>query len=175
MVASLYMANGMTPLPTRVAARYLEAVYTDYQGYTHRGIVLTNVPGPVANEIRRALNYKERPGDRSAEALSKLLLNKYMRGALGESWTADMRVAKSFAQVWSAKNRGKKLHIILSAKPPKTAYDPALSGEELPMFSDESENRIPSGTAIGVERIAIYTGDSVPSHLHYGRPLKVRT
>ena len=81
-------------------------------------------------------------------------------GDIGESWTTDINVASSFANVWSATNRGKTLHVLFWGKVPNDfGYDPTTTGDEPWMFEDESEVRIPKGEEIEITSVNVFIAD----------------
>ena len=117
------------------------------------------MPTPtLASQIRK-LARGQSSGLSEREAGS-FIMAQLKNEEIGESWTLNMDVASSFADVWSATNRGKTLHVMFWGKVPNDfGYDPTETGEEPPMFEDESEVRIPKGEEIEIASINVFIAD----------------
>jgi DNA-binding XRE family transcriptional regulator len=126
--------------------------------YIYRGMKIDMPSAGLASQIRKlARNQSSALSEREA---GSFIMAQLENEEIGESWTLDMDVASSFADVWSATNRGKTLHVMFWGKVPNDfGYDPQAAGEEPGMFSDESEVRIPKGEEIEIATINVFIAD----------------
>ena len=123
-----------------------------------RGMKFDMGSASLASEIRKIARGK--PAGISEREAGAFIMAELKGGEIGESWTTDVNVASSFADVWSATNRGKTLHVMFWGKVPNDfGYDPTTTGEELPSFEDESEVRIPKGEEIEITSVNVFIAD----------------
>ena len=146
----------------------------------YRGMTLDMPSTAVASQIRKIVRNK--PASLSAPDAAQILLAQAADRGIGTSWTLDRRVAASFASPWGAKNRGKTLHVILSAMVTEDfGYDPQAAGEEPKMFYDESEVAFKKGAEVPVMKISVYIDDGDPykpslkfRYLWGGEPIRIQ-
>ncbi len=123
-----------------------------------RGMKFDMASAGLASQIRKIARGK--PAEISEREAGAFIMAELKGGEIGESWTTDVNVASSFADVWSATNRGKTLHVMFWGKVPNDfGYDPTTTGEELPSFEDESEVRIPKGEEIEITSVNVFIAD----------------
>jgi len=123
-----------------------------------RGMKIDMPTANLASQIRKIARNK--PSGLSEREAGSFIMAQLKNEEIGESWTTNMDVAANFADVWSATNRGKTLHIMFWGKVPNDfGYDPTTTGEELYYFEDESEVRIPKGEEIYINSINVYIAD----------------
>ena len=127
----------------------------------YRGMTIDTGNAALASQIRKlARGQKTTISEKEA---GDLIISSLKSGNIGESWTTNIDVASNFADVWDAKNRGPKLHVIFTAAVPKDfGYDPQSAEEEPDMFSDESEVRIPKGEEIEITSASVFIADKKP-------------
>ncbi len=124
----------------------------------YRGMKIDMPTANLASQIRKVARRK--PAEISEREAGAFIMAKLKDGEIGESWTTSQDVASNFADVWSAANRGKTLHVMFGgAVPNDFGYDPTVSGEEPWMFEDESEVRIPKGEEIRIDFISVFIAD----------------
>ena len=126
--------------------------------YIYRGMKIDMGSAGLASQIRKIAQKKSAGiSEREAGAFIMGMLNNE---EIGESWTTNRDIASSFADVWEATNRGSTLHVMFTGKiPNEFGYDPTTTGEEPPMFEDESEVRIPKGEEIFISNVAVFIAD----------------
>ena len=126
--------------------------------FIYRGMKIDMPTANLASQIRKiAMN---KPSGLSEREAGSFIMAQLENEEIGESWTTNMDVASSFADVWSATNRGKTLHIMFWGKIPNDfGYDPTTTGDEPWMFEDESEVRIPKGEEIDINSINVFIAD----------------
>ena len=126
--------------------------------YIYRGMKIDMGSAGLASQIRKIAQKKSAGiSEREAGAFIMGMLNNE---EIGESWTTNRDIASSFADVWEATNRGSTLHVMFAGKIPNDfGYDPTTTGEEPPMFDDESEVRIPKGEEIEIAVVSIFIAD----------------
>ena len=123
-----------------------------------RGMTIDMTSAGLASEIRKIARGK--PSGISDREAGAFIMAQLKDGDIGESWTTDINVASSFANVWSATNRGKTLHVLFWGKVPNDfGYDPTTTGDEPWMFEDESEVRIPKGEEIEITSVNVFIAD----------------
>ena len=123
-----------------------------------RGMTIDVASAGLASQIRKIATGK--PAGISEREAGAFIMAQLKDGDIGESWTTDINVASSFANVWSATNRGKTLHIMFWGKVPNDfGYDPTTTGEEMPFFEDEKEVRIPRGEEIEITSVNVFIAD----------------
>ena len=127
-----------------------------------RGMTFDMPSAGLASQIRKIATGKSAAiSEREAGAF---IMAQLKDGDIGESWTTDINVASSFANVWSATNRGKTLHVMFWGKVPNDfGYDPTTTGEEMPFFEDEKEVRIPRGEEIEITSVNVFIADKSSS------------
>ena len=126
--------------------------------YIYRGMKIDIGSAGLASQIRK-IAQKKSAGISEREAGS-FIMGQLKNEEIGESWTTNRDVASSFADVWEATNRGSTLHVMFTGKiPNEFGYDPTTTGEEPPMFEDESEVRIPKGEEIFISNVAVFIAD----------------
>ena len=112
----------------------------------------------LARAIRRIA--QDKPAGMSEREAGSFIMGQLQNEEIGESWTTNQDVAANFADAWSAKNRGSTLHVMFVGKIPNDfGYDPTVTGEEPPMFEDESEVRIPKGEEIDISAVQVFIAD----------------
>ena len=126
--------------------------------YIYRGMKIDMPTAGLASQIRKvARNQSSALSEREAGAF---IMGQLRNEEIGESWSLSQDVASSFADVWSATNRGKTLHVMFHGKIPNDfGYDPIDAGEELWEFQDESEVRIPKGEEIEITSVNVFIAD----------------
>jgi len=123
--------------------------------YIYRGMKIDMGSAGLASQIRK-IAQKKSAGISEREAGS-FIMGQLKNEEIGESWTTNMDVASNFADVWEATNRGSTLHVMFTGKVPNDfGYDPTTTGEEPPMFDDESEVRIPKGEEIEISSVSVF-------------------
>jgi len=123
--------------------------------YIYRGMKIDIGSVPLASQIRK-IAQKKSAGISEREA-GAFIMAKLKNEEIGESWTTNRDVASNFADVWEATNRGSTLHVMFTGKIPNDfGYDPTTTGEEPPMFDDESEVRIPKGEEIDISSVSVF-------------------
>ena len=123
-----------------------------------RGMKFDMATANLASQIRKVARGK--PSGLSEREAGSFIMAQLKNEEIGESWTNNPDVAANFADVWSATNRGKTLHVMFWGKVPNdSGYDPTTTGEELPNFEDESEVRIPKGEEIEVTSVNVFIAD----------------
>ena len=126
--------------------------------FIYRGMKIDMPTANLASQIRKIARNK--PSGLSEREAGSFIMAQLKNEEIGESWTTNMDVASSFADVWSATNRGKTLHIMFWGKIPNDfGYDPTTTGDEPWMFEDESEVRIPKGEEIEITSINVFIAD----------------
>ena len=141
--------------------QYSEPDHSKKMRKIYRGMTLDMPSTALASQIRKIVRNK--PADLSEPEAAQILLAQAADRGIGISWTLDRRVAVSFASPWGAKNRGKTLHVILTATVAEDfGYDPQAAGEEPKMFYDESEVAFKKGEEIPVTKISVYIDDGDP-------------
>ncbi len=126
--------------------------------YVYRGMKIDMGSAGLAAEIRKVAQKK--PAGISEREAGAFIMGQLQNQEIGESWTTNRDIASSFADVWEATNRGSTLHVIFTGKiPNEFGYDPTTTGEEPPMFEDESEVRIPKGEEIYISNVAVFIAD----------------
>ena len=124
----------------------------------YRGMKIDMPTANLASQIRKVARNK--PSGLSQREAGAFIMAELIDGEIGESWTTNRDVASSFADVWSATNRGKTLHVMFGgAVPNDFGYDPTTTGEEPWMFEDEHEVRIPDGEEIRIDYIDVFIAD----------------
>ena len=137
----------------------------------YRGMKFDMESAGLASQIRKVARGKQAwISQRQAGAF---IMAKLKDGEIGESWTTSEDVAANFADVWTATNRGKTLHVIFGGAVPNDAgYDPTMTGEEPSMFSDEHEVRIPDGEEIRIDFVEVFIADKKPGkNIYKFRPV----
>ncbi len=126
--------------------------------YIYRGMKIDMGNDGLARAIRRIAQNKS-AGMGQGEA-GRFIIGKLQDEEIGESWTTNQDVAANFADAWEATNRGSTLHVMFVGKIPNDfGYDPTVTGEEPPMFEDESEVRIPKGEEIDIASVQVFIAD----------------
>jgi len=123
--------------------------------YVYRGMKIDMPSAGLASQVRKLAKGKD--AYISQREAGAFIVGQLQNQEIGESWTLSQDVAANFADVWSATNRGKRLHVIFTAKIPNDfGYDPQTAGEEPGIFSDESEVRIPKGEEIEISGVSVF-------------------
>jgi len=126
--------------------------------FIYRGMKIDMPTAGLASHIRKIARGK--PSGLSEREAGSFIMAQLKNEEIGESWTNNPDVAANFADVWSATNRGKTLHVMFWGKVPNDfGYDPTTTGEELPNFEDESEVRIPKGEEIELTSVNVFIAD----------------
>ena len=126
--------------------------------YIYRGMKIDMPNASLASHIRKLARGKD--SGLSEREAGSFILAQLQNEEIGESWSLSQDVASNFADVWSATNRGKTLHVMFHGKIPNDfGYDPIETGEEPSMFSDEAEVRIPDGEEIEIASINVFIAD----------------
>ncbi|HIK67354.1 MAG TPA: hypothetical protein EYF95_05240 [Flavobacteriales bacterium] len=126
--------------------------------FIYRGMKIDMPTANLASQIRKVARGK--PSGLSEREAGSFIMAQLKNEEIGESWTTNMDIASHFADVWSATNRGKTLHVMFWGKVPNDfGYDPTTTGEELPNFEDESEVRIPKGEEIEIASVNVFIAD----------------
>ena len=126
--------------------------------YVYRGMKIDMGSPGLASQIRKVAQKK--PAGISEREAGAFIMGMLNNEEIGESWTTNRDIASSFADVWEATNRGSTLHVMFTGKiPNEFGYDPTTTGEEPPMFEDESEVRIPKGEEIFISNVAVFIAD----------------
>ena len=126
--------------------------------FIYRGMKIDMPTANLASHIRKIARNK--PSGLSEREAGSFIMAQLKNEEIGESWTTNMDVASHFADVWSATNRGKTLHVMFWGKVPNDfGYDPTTTGEELYYFEDESEVRIPKGEEIEITSVNVFIAD----------------
>ena len=124
----------------------------------YRGMKIDMPTANLASHIRKIARNK--PSGLSEREAGAFIMAQLKNEEIGESWTTSRDVASHFADVWSATNRGKTLHVMFGgAVPNDFGYDPTVTGEEPWMFEDESEVRVPRGEEIRIDFIDVFIAD----------------
>ena len=123
--------------------------------YIYRGMKIDMPTAGLASQIRKIARSK--PSGLSEREAGSFIMAQLKNEEIGESWTTNMDVAASFADVWSATNKGKTLHVMFWGKVPNDfGHDPTTTGDEPWMFEDESEVRIPKGEEIDINSVNVF-------------------
>ena len=126
--------------------------------YVYRGVKIDMGSEGLASQVRKVAQKK--PAGISEREAGAFIMGMLRDEEIGESWTTNRDIASSFADVWEATNRGSTLHVMFTGKiPNEFGYDPTTTGEEPPMFEDESEVRIPKGEEIFISNVAVFIAD----------------
>jgi len=126
--------------------------------FIYRGMKIDMPSAGLASQIRKIARNK--PSGLSEREASSFIMAQLKNEEIGESWTTNIDVASHFADVWSATNRGKTLHVMFWGKIPNDfGYDPTTTGDEPWMFEDENEVRIPKGEEIEITSINVFIAD----------------
>ena len=121
----------------------------------YRGMKITMPSAQLASLVRKTT--KGQDVGMSSGEVARFVLAALDSESSGVSWSESFDVAVSFADVWSATNRGKTLHIILQATiDDESGYDPITSGEEPHMFWDENEVRMEQGAEMPVTAVYVF-------------------
>ena len=124
----------------------------------YRGMKFDMPTANLASQIRKVARGK--PSGLSEREAGSFIMAQLKNEEIGESWSTNMDVAANFADVWSATNRGKTLHVMFWGKVPNDfGYDPTTTGAEPWMFEDESEVRVPKGEEIYINSINVFIAD----------------
>jgi hypothetical protein len=123
-----------------------------------RGMKIDMPTTNLASQIRKVA--RGQSSGLSEREAGSFIMAQLKNEEIGESWTTNIDIASHFADVWSATNRGKTLHVMFWGKVPNDfGYDPTMTGEELPYFEDESEVRIPKGEEIEITSVNVFIAD----------------
>ena len=126
--------------------------------YIYRGMKIAMGSEGLASQIRKVAQKK--PAGISEREAGAFIVGQLQNEEIGESWSTSRDVAANFADVWETTNRGGTLHVMFTGKiPNEFGYDPTTTGEEPPMFEDESEVRIPKGEEIFISNVAVFIAD----------------
>ena len=111
--------------------------------YVYRGMKIDMGSEGLASQVRKVAQKK--PAGISEREAGAFIMGMLRDEEIGESWTT---------------NRGSTLHVMFTGKiPNEFGYDPTTTGEEPPMFEDESEVRIPKGEEIFISNVAVFIAD----------------
>ena len=136
-------------LAERIVSAYGKQSKTPGKKNVYRGMKLTMPNTSLASAIRKG---KVRGSERV-----RLILGQLQSESTGTSWSETFHTAVSFADVWSASNRGKTIHVILQATIDEgQGFDPIAVGQEPRMFWDENEVRMGSGADIPLTAMYLF-------------------
>jgi hypothetical protein len=170
------MGDTDSKLSVELLREYIQALLTeDVRALITEGLSGDNSAGPGFKRIFRGMKIdmptanlashirkiaRNKPSGLSEREAGSFIMAQLKNEEIGESWTTNMDVASHFADVWSATNRGKTLHVMFWGKVPNDfGYDPTTTGEELYYFEDESEVRIPKGEEIEITSVNVFIAD----------------
>ena len=136
-------------LSERIASAYGKQSQTPGKKNVYRGMKLTMPSTSLASAIRK--------GKISGDERARLILGQLQNESTGVSWSETFDTAVSFADTWSASNRGKTIHVILQATiDDGQGFDPITAGQEPRMFWDENEIRMDPGAGIPITAIYLF-------------------
>tara|TARA_Y100000593_G_C4104626_1_gene234955 strand:- start:1 stop:534 length:534 start_codon:yes stop_codon:yes gene_type:complete len=136
-------------LSERIASAYGKQSQTPGKKNVYRGMKLTMPSTSLASAIRK--------GKISGDERARLILGQLQNESTGVSWSETFHTAVSFADTWSASNRGKTIHVILQATiDDGQGFDPITTGQEPRMFWDENEIRMEPGATIPITAIYLF-------------------
>ena len=136
-------------LSERIASAYGKQSQTPGKKNVYRGMKLTMPSASLASAIRK--------GKISGDERARLILGQLQNESTGVSWSETFDTAVSFADTWSASNRGKTIHVILQATiDDGQGFDPITAGQEPRMFWDENEIRMDPGAGIPITAIYLF-------------------
>ena len=133
----------------RVASAYGKQSQTPGKKNVYRGMKLTMPSASLASAIRR--------GKVTGNERARFILGQLQNESAGTFWSETFKTAVSFADTWSASNRGKTIHVILQATINEgQGFDPITAGQEPRMFWDENEIRMEPGADIPITAIYLF-------------------